>query len=234
VTTIQSATNELSPLSSISDFHHFDRESGLIDLSYDEDYLDLLTSIQFIGQNGIVEQIRVEIRELQIYTASNGDIEVKDVYDSPSFGSRIQPYTMQEVISGFGAPSSVLIRTFNSEQAMGLTKSGGFELILVYPIEGIFLHYTTQMHVEGETVYGCLDNAHVELWLFPSENEESFIQNLSKTEWAGVWPTLAEDLYWKPIDEVTNYSKEQFITTFSQNNSQCLFSSTDYWIQPFG
>ena len=213
----------LTALNSISISINFGSNGGSIAPWYTENELILSTTLGFNSENGIVNYLTFKAGEYK-ETASDRSL----VFNSKIFGERLRPYMLSGILSEFGKPALVVIHTSGKQ----ITGSGGFEVLLFYPNQGIFVHYTTQMESEGDIVHGCLANAHVELRLYPSGDANAFTKALSQTEWAFAWPELADNPSWKPIDKATSMSLEQFYETFRQPTDKCIETPLKEWYVP--
>jgi hypothetical protein len=145
------------------------------------------------------------------------------IFDSTSFGKKLAFYMLPNLLSEYGRPSSVLLRTNpgpNERGGMGL-----FTLILMYPDQGFLVQYTTIMRMSGANVLGCPANAHVTVDLYPSGHADTFIELI-----APVWNDIIS--VYKPLEEVTSMSVEQFYQTFRQPTDKCLVTPSTHWPEP--
>lgn len=226
--TSQEAQAILSSFSGISILTNFNLDGGSIAPWYTEGDLILSTSVGFnLGfrsDNQIVSYLTFKAGEYEETADSRSPI-----YDSKIFGERLHPYMLPGILSEFGRPESVAIHTYGKQ----IAGSGGFELLLLYPDQGIFVHYTTQMETVGTNARGCPANAQVELYLYPSGDADAFTQFLSETDWAAfVLIEPINDLHWKPIDKATSMSVEQFYETFHQPTDKCIETPLKGWYIP--
>jgi hypothetical protein len=160
-------------------------------------------------------------------TEAHRPIEVggyEDIFDSKLFGEKVSTYSISHVLSEQGVPSSVMIATLGGPLTRGGT--GGFDIMLLYPEQGILVNYTTQMHLIGSNVRGCSANAHVEMELYPSGQGDSFFERLKETDWA------VKMNYYKPLEEVTSISIEEFYETFRVSSENCIETPAEVWPVP--
>jgi hypothetical protein len=222
----------LTPLSNISGFTNLSPNVGNIEPNYIEDELKIFTSVSFLTDTdkNVVKNIHFEARQEKVINKNN-ETKFFDIFDSPSFGKRAHPYMLSQVLSAQGIPTVVMISTFNSSILRGNTINGGFDILLMYPNQGLLVHYTTQMSVVGEKVRGCPANAHVELELYPSGNKDSFSEFLSQTQskWAKLWPVPSDNPSWKTVENATSISLEQFYETFRQPTDKCIETPAKIW-----
>ncbi len=222
----QQAQVILDPLTSISVLTSLSDSPGTLWPIYTEG--DLRTSVELMylfSNNGIISGI--------VFKAGEFKEDRTPVYDSKTFGEQLRLFMLLGILSEYGKPASVMIHTYGKQ----ITGTGGFEVVLVYPDQGILVHYVTQMQTVVASVRGCPANAEVELELYPSGDVDSFVKSLSKTFWAPfVKREPIADLnwkaHWKPIDEATSMSLEQFYEIFRQPTDKCIETPANSWPTP--
>lgn len=194
-------------------------------LTYDEGDLRTFIQLSYLyTSNGTISYLVFKTGEYK-ETADNRS----PIYDFNTFGERLRPYMLLGILSEFGKPASVMIHTYGKQ----IAGSGGFELLLLYPDQGIFVHYTTQMETVGTNARGCPANAQVEFYLYPSGNAEAFAKSLSETDWSAfVLTEPINNSHWKPIDKATSMSVEQFYETFRQLTNKCIETPLKGWYVP--
>jgi len=184
--------------------------------------LEIYTAVGFITNpsSGIVDHVTFNTEAHR--PVKEGGYE--DIFNSRFFGENVSAYTLPHILSEQGVPSSVMIATFGGPLTRGGT--GGFDLLLLYPDQGILVNYTTQMHLVGANVRGCLPNAHVEMELYSSGQGDSFFDLLEQTDWA------VKLNYYKPLQEVTSMSLGEFYETFRQPTDKCVETPVNLWPTP--
>lgn len=221
------STNEetqaiLVPLSSISDLSVFKAEGGGILPAYSEGDLKIYIRLSFITDpnNDLVNHVTFNVEAHR--PLKEGGYE--EVFDTKFFGEKVSSYMLPHVLSEQGVPASVMVATFGGPLTRGGT--GGFDVLLLYPDQGILVNYTTQMHISGTNVRGCLSNAHVEMELYPVGQSDAFFESLTKTDWG----TKMD--YYKPLEDVTSMSVEEFYETFRQPTDKCIETPANIWPTP--
>lgn len=224
-TSAQLAWDYFFPLSSISEDTEFWRGLGTIAPVYDvEDGFEFKFRVSFVENNNIANSIYFTARALKVIDeGENRGAEA--VYTSTLFGSQLQYYMLANILNENGAPESVLLSTL-AEFPSYRYGQGHFQIILLYPGQGIFVHYTTEMQVVGENVIGCPANAHVELMLFPSGNKDEFINLLAPSGWVELMKSF------EPIEAVTSMSIEEFYQMFRSQPEACIQTPSTYWPVP--
>jgi len=156
--------------------------------------------------------------------ASNGEPSIESVFDSASFGERIDYYSLPNVLSEQGMPTSVMLSAHGVPVPRG--GSGGFDILLLYPDKGVLINYTTQGNLVGSNMRGCPVSAHVEMELYPPGQSDSFFESLKKTDWA------VKMNYYKPLEEVTSMKLEEFYQTFREPTEKCIETPAKLWPTP--
>lgn len=223
-TSLQEALITLFPLTSLAEYTHLDlRSPDDVGLVYEENDLQIYVSIGLITypDSNIINRINFDARALK--RTSDAFI---GVFDSSSFSEQVNYYLLANILNEYGRPESVRLSTAAKLPSWGPTE-GGFELLLLYPDQGMLVKYTTQMQVAGTSVRGCFSNAHVEFELYPSGQRDTFFQALDST----FWPQYAPNRY-RLLEEVTFMSLDEFYQTFRQPTNECLDTPASLWPVP--
>lgn len=220
--TYQEAQVILSSLSSISELTSFTPEGGAIFPVYKQVDLEIYVTVGFLTNpsDGIVNHIAFNTEARRLVKDSG----YENAFDSKFFGEKASAYALSHVLSEQGTPSSVMIATAGGPLTRGGT--GGFAILLLYPDQGILVNYTTQMHLIGTNVRGCPVNAHIEMELYPMGSTDSFFEMLEQTDWA-----IKFD-YYKPLEEVTSMSINEFYQTFRESTEKCIETPANLWATP--
>jgi hypothetical protein len=225
-TTFQEAWSKLVPLSSISDFIKYDPGLGNMYLNYSiEDGLSILIDIAFAVKNDVVSYVGFQAQILQEWKGEQGERGFDSIFDSSFFGEQLSQYMLPQILSAYGQPEAVLLAT-PAEFPPPQYGQGHFRVLILYPDQGILVHYRTEMRVVGQNVMGCLTNAHVELALLPTGYGSSFYDLLAPTK----WPDLINNYI--PLEEVTSMSLDDFYQTFRQPTDKCLETPARFWPTP--
>jgi hypothetical protein len=221
-TTSYEAQATLMPLTSISELTNFTAETGAIFPVYTEGGLQIYTNVGFIAdaENKIVDHIAFNAEAHNLL--EQGGYE--DVFDSKIFDERVSSYTLAHVLSEQGVPSSVMLATFGGPLTRG--SKGGFDILLLYPDQGVLVNYRTQMHLMGSTVRGCPANAYIQMELYPPGKPNAFLEGLKHTDWV----VKLND--YKPLDEVTPMTIQEFYDLFRQPTDKCIDTLAKLWPIP--
>lgn len=229
--TNQEARNILMPLSSIAIPERTSFEplngilGGTITALYVEDKLRLDARVGYLyNDDGIVNRISFRVLEEGLYKKDEYGNQIKTpIYDSPTFGKRVEYYSLSHVLSEQGIPDSVMIYFPRVEGYPLVVGTGIMEAALLYPEQGIWINYEMSMDNNGNIIKGCPANAHIEMQLYPSGNPESFFSLLEKTDWGRTKGG------YKPLEEATSMAVEQFYETFQNPTDQCIETPTNLW-----
>jgi hypothetical protein len=195
-------------------------------LTYDEGNSRTFTQLSYLyPSNGIISRILFKAGEYKDTVEARSPI-----YDSQVFGERLRPYMLSGILSEFGKPALVVVHTSGKQ----ITGSGGFEILLLYPDDGIFVRYTTQMETLGTNARGCPANAQVELNLYPSGDADAYAKSLSELSLGDMFDglELVDNPSWRSIDKATSMSLDQFYETFRQPTNKCIETPLKGWYVP--
>jgi hypothetical protein len=231
--TNQEARDILMPLSSIAipEMTSFEPLNGIlggtITSLYVEDELRLnaRTGFDVYGNGDIVNSVDFRVLEESLDKKDEYGNQIKTpIYDSPTFGKRVEYYSLAHVLSEQGIPDSVRIYIPRVEGYPIV--AGILEAALLYPEQGIWIKYAMSMYNNGNIIKGCPANAHIEMQLYPSGNPESFFSILEKTGWGRTKGG------YKPLEEATSMSVEQFYEIFRNPTDKCIETPTNLWPTP--
>lgn len=222
--TYREAQSIIILLGSLSKHIHLSPSPDQVSPLYTEGDLVLHTNIAYLyPDNGIISRIAFYAQqEKEEIEPPSGAPSVIPIFNSTTFGKRVEYYSLAHVLSEQGMPDSVMIGTFDPSTFPA--GAATFYVVLFYPNQGIWLKYTTSAHLTGNIVSGCLENAHIEMNLYPSGNPDSFFALLlEETNWP-----IEKDWY-KPIEEATSMSLKQFYETFRQHTNKCIETPAKLW-----
>jgi hypothetical protein len=138
------------------------------------------------------------------------------------FTEDLDNYLLSQLLATYGQPSEVLLRTYLDPEGMY-----PFHLLLYYPEQGIMVRYIDLAERDEETLRFCPKQPGITLWLWSPERKMT-IMDIAVTGAAG-FPEN-EVAYFRPLDEVTELSVEQFHQTFAQPaDDTCLETPANLW-----
>jgi hypothetical protein len=219
------ARSILLPLRGIAATAYFDFTSYPIDdISplYVESDLRLNTRVAYVyGNDGVVSYIIFRALEEQLSKDEYGNQLTTPIFDSPTFLKHTQYYSLSNVLSEQGMPESVMI------EASGELISGFLDIALLYPEQGIWVNYRTVIISNNGIVKRfCPVNSSIDLFLVPPGNPTTFSSLLDKTDWG------VRKVGYKPLEEATSMTVEEFYHLFRQPSDQCVETPTNLWPTP--
>jgi len=181
----------------------------------------ILFSLKSDKDNSIVSHISFHVNTyIELPEPSNPGNLYPEILGNNPIGEKLAFYLLQHILSEDGRPSSVLIYTYS--EGIENPDYWPFDMLLLYPDQGILIHYYLEPRKNGTNILGCLLNNNLEIELYPSGNGDAFM-DLLDSYWIESLPIF------KPIDEVTSMSLNQFYETFRKPTDQCLVTPSKYW-----
>jgi hypothetical protein len=203
--------NVLLPFSGISNLTIFTEDHATIyPILYEEKL-----SIEIIIYYHITDHI-VDMISMILLPVVNGRIN----YESSLFGERTSYYSLGNVLSSYGQPDQVLIRT----QGGPLVEDGMeyFDIMIMYPKKGILVNYRTKVKIMGDDILGCPNNSQVDIDLYPSGKPEIFYENIENN--------LKDRLpLYKPLIETTTLTINEFVETYATPTEECIKTPAILW-----
>lgn len=141
-------------------------------------------------------------------------------YGSVQYAEILNNYTLPSILSTYGVPAEVLIFIEPSIPKY-------FNLRLLYPRNGIFISYGTFVEEQGENYLGCPTNMFISLYLLSPEASANYQEVLPMIgpDFQNVYPVSD----FKPLEEVTNISLEDFYQMFKNPTNICLVTPKAIW-----
>ena len=216
----------LGPLAGkLSLFSDFNSDWAEVDLNLNIGELILSTSTSFIAdpKTEIIGYAKIDLGAYKSVPDSwnPGHTYLGFVFDSPLFSTKASFYMLDKILYNYGKPSSVLLWTLPEPNEFG--EMPLFYLLMIYPDQGFAIHYTTQARKSGSNILGCMTNAHVDLETFPlglgNQIYKLLPEGFRDVETAG----------YKPLEEVTSMTIEQYFQTFQKPTDQCIVTPSLNW-----
>jgi hypothetical protein len=223
--TFDESRSILEPLASISDFTAFESNLGAINPIYVEGDVRIHTNVRYRADpnDNFVNSISFYAQALR--EISQGNYE--ELFGYPLYDRLLKAYSLPQILTSYGTPADILIRT-NLEPPP--QNWGPFELLISYPEQGILVHYTTLLNAVGPNIIGCPTKSKLELYLVPSRSFNS-TNDLLESRAA---PLKIEEIFpgFRPVEEVTSLSLDDFVRIFSQPTGECIETPASYWPSP--
>lgn len=186
----------------------------LVDFSYYED------------ANGIAMLTMFGYLMREFGTTPEGALDLRPIYGDALFRQTFQYYTLPNILSTYGLPERVLLATWPDDPERPDIKSQPFSLVLLYPSQGIFIEYVTLRQTKPGYFVSCPDTAHIYLGVWSPERALP----LTRIVQAGSVINRLNIDYFKPLEEATSLSLEEFYRTFKDpNNTTCLQTPIELW-----
>jgi hypothetical protein len=207
-------------LSNIAEFaDSYENQIGSIIpvLTIEDYYIKAIVSFLSDGNSHVVNRITFDIGPYErfIDPAFLTGYGYSPLYEFASFGQISAFYMLPSVLSKLGPPESVHILTFGKSGMEGMQYTD-FDLLLMYPDQGILIDYNTKKRIAGKNVLGCMANALVEMELSPLGDRDAFFNRLIKTKYENYQEN------YKPLEELTSMSVGEFYRIYRKSTDQCL------------
>ena len=148
-------------------------------------------------------------------------------YDSPEYKNLFSNYSIQSFLSNYGNPQEVV--TFLEDNIGEDWSPDFFALYMLYPDQGIYLRYETEIFIEDGIVSFCPDKTFAELWLFSPDNlaDNEAILSVDKPSY---WQDLFErNDYYKTIEDAFDIDTSTFIEELLVNPDNCYSTKVSDW-----
>ncbi len=215
---LQESRAILAPFVSLSTLNYLNlNESGGVNLRYTEIDMEIAVSVGFLIDPSNKRVSRIVLNANAQKETKDG---FEDVFNSNFYNEHMSYYMLPNILSEYGRPTDVLLLT--SADIPPQQSWWPFEIIVSYPEEGILIHYKTPMLINGAKSIGCPKNSQILLELRPAKNIKSTQEFLESYN----YPYF--ELF-RPIDEVTSLSVDDFFEIFSQSTDKCIETPSNYW-----
>lgn len=152
------------------------------------------------------------------------DDQIELIESHPLKDSNVSP---ANILSTYGEPAEVLIRTFDEPREGSLP----FYLVLFFPQHNFNALYESSATVQGSDIVGCFfdEQPHLALW---SLKQEVSLSDLYKMNLARFTPEDAK--FFKTIGEATQLDKTTFYQMFKDKagSTICIRTSAGLWPPP--
>ncbi len=227
----QNAKIILMPLSGIAEEASFEPFHGILGGTINPQYVEgevrLNSVLSYLyDESGIVNRVFFRVLKEELSQDEYGNQLTTPIYGSPEFIQRVEYYSLSHLMSEQGIPTSVMISrelTYENNRWSFL-----INIVVLYPNQGIWAKYTTWMDKNevGSGIRSCPVNARIEMNLYSPRNPDSFYALLDKTDWG------VTKVGYKPLEEATSMSVEQFYETFRQPTDKCIETPSGLWPTP--
>jgi hypothetical protein len=163
------------------------------------------------------------------YRLKNGQYN-GDVYDYAGYNQLLKAYTISEILSNYGPPGQVYIRSNLSTNQLPLPPYSldTFVIHIWYPDQGIFMEYSMLAGGSGDTYSFCPSNSIISGVLLPNNPRGGYQEILKK--YGGVYtlffPPAANV---KTIEEAVGMTSLEFHQIFRSPTDRCLETPKAIW-----
>jgi len=202
-------------------FSIFDEKGGYVDLLPPSNNLIVRPRLEYRKNtnDGTLEMLSVHLdieRKL-----IEGGFEI--AYGDPLNAQLLQLYTLPQVLSTYGKPTSVLV--------YGNRGMRQFNLQIAYPESGILVNYISPLDRVGEQYSECPSQAYPTFWLWPAEHKYTPSEVVSIQLGEGIGQEWLADFL--PIEEATSLTIDDFYTIFKNAQSAtCIETPVELWPVP--
>ena len=131
-------------------------------------------------------------------------------------------YGLSEMLSIYGRPTDVQIRTFATTSENYLP----FRVVLIYDNDGILIEYEEPAKMEGNKLRACPQQAsnRPQLWVWSPGNNAIFAEVAQSAFGTG------EEKFYRSLAEVTDLTVDEFYQVFKDSaNTTCLDTTAALW-----
>jgi hypothetical protein len=154
---------------------------------------------------------------------ADGGFEV--VWENPLNSQYLQALMLPQILTTYGQPNNVLIQV-NRDW-------GEFELLLDYSSDGFALWFVAPLEGDETTYLGCMAKAYSDLFFWDPNMGYTWAEGVTRISKGDAWEIDALSEVFLPLEEVTSLTLEEFYQTFKNpENTDCLETSTDFWLGP--
>jgi hypothetical protein len=183
-------------------------------------FIEVDVSILRNDSNAIIKRVSLDARVLR-RVGEGVDRGVEEVYGLEAYDKLLGAYSIESILSTYGAPSKVFVRLI---PAM-LTSQYQSETTLLYPDKGIVARYSNYPEFIPETAWFdiCPSKTFVKLWLYDPSDKEAY---------AADWSPDSDELkYAKPIEEAAQWTVGEFYQFLKEPN-YCFSTPLGIWPVP--
>jgi len=148
-------------------------------------------------------------------------------FDGGDYDQLFNYYFLPQILSRYGHPASVYVGTWTEGAILGGPYIP-FSVVLYYPDMGFLIEYLSPNKKVGQYLQGCPQRSYFQLTTVSPDQDISLEKILSNSSGEGI---TAENIdYFKPLDEATGMTIDEFYQKFKDpNNMECLETPIDLW-----
>jgi hypothetical protein len=157
------------------------------------------------------------------------NLSIETIYGEPFFFQVLSYYMLNNLLSEYGPPSTVLIAPFPDDPQYPNEENIPFSIVLFYPEKGILAQYIMPKEKDNGNLTGCPSKVgYVDVVVWNPETNPPLKKIVSMLSGPGINKLNVD--YFKPVDEVTSMTMEEFYQTFEDPESTaCLETAKEIW-----
>lgn len=224
--TIVDAHNLLLPFQTLTQYGSLpiDSEGGL-SIRYP---LDAITSAYIdinyfpsAAKQGMLDHLFLHT----VAATAGGKGDDPTIFADIEYQQLLQRYSLSAILTNFGRPTQVFVSVMPSTGAEPGVASF-FDLRLAYPDKGFYVSYYSLAQEPNNSYEACPSNSFISLW---SEVPVSGLSTDDLIAKMDNWPGFDFVLGFKPLEQSTNMTVDQFYQTFSQPIFSCIDTPKSAW-----
>jgi len=206
-------------------------ESGILSFIYRENSVHIDVDLYFIKnekRNGInLLGLRGHAMQERGKDLDWLSPDVSPLYGDTLFNQTFEYYLLPQMLSVYGKPSQVLLAPKPDDPDPQDIEWYPFSVVLFYPDRGIFVEYVSPRETKESSYLGCPAKAEISLAVWDPKTGLS-LKNI--IQYAGVEINEFNLDYFKPIEEATSMSLDEFYQKFKDSaNTGCLETPKEIW-----
>jgi hypothetical protein len=212
---------------------HFEQTGGLDLILEDEDVrTDISMDYNFKG----AEQLTLLGFHANSYIESEAASgkEIREISGDKRMFDLVEYYTLPSIINHYGQPTKILIAPYYDERPEVEGPSWiWFSVVLIYEDQGILAEYIMPRRMIGDDFAACVDqNLEISIVTWDTSKALEFgeIANAT-TAFYGISEAFID--YFKPLEEATSLSIEEFTEIFKEPGTDaCVYTPMEMWPNP--
>jgi hypothetical protein len=153
----------------------------------------------------------------------------ENVFGDPRFEELMRSYSVAEILSGYGRPSSALVAAFPTREGDAPRDYEPFSLVLFYPDEGFLAEYISPVESIGDQFVACPQGARVEVVAWGRGRRPTLEEAVQRKSGDGIHKLNFD--YFRTIETATEMDMQTFIEVFSDPlNGSCITTPKSLWM----
>ncbi len=182
------------------------------------------------GRNEVLQRLWTRIQMMRRVTDADGRSNYEVSWGDPLLAEITKPYNLSQVLSKYGRPSEVLIRTY---RATLLNQPWPISLVVFYPDQGFMIEYVA----DGEgspnsNIAWCPSLAFPNFWFWSPSTRITLSDVVSEIPGEQLDQKSLVSGSFKTVEEAAGMSVEEFYSMFTNNEDKCLETPANLWPMP--